>query len=183
MATVTAIMRMGDTEILRLLGTFGDQTPGGPSFSLDGPVDLPSYEKSALPPPPTEGPAPAIFEQLRVRMRPSDAGFRTGAPGGNGEMAGWFALADDEPIDAVGLLLVADAFPPAVFNTELPVAWVPTVELTVHVRGVPVPGPLRCSFRTRFAHDGLLDEEGTIWDSSGALVAQSRQLALMPRPA
>ena len=183
LATATAILRMGDTEILRLLGTFGDQAPGGASFSVEGPVDLPSYEDSALPPAPTEGPAPAIFEKLRVRMRPSDTGFRTGQPANHGEMAGWFTFADEEPIDAIALLLVADAFPPAVFNTELPGAWVPTVELTVHIRGVPTPGPVRCSFRTRFAHDGLLDEEGAIWDSSGALVAQSRQLALMPRPA
>jgi hypothetical protein len=95
---------------------------------------------------------------------------------------GWFAFADAEPIDAIGLLLVADAFPPPIFNTGLPVARVPTVELTVHVRGVPEPGPLRCWFRSRFIHDGLLDEEGEIWDSTGKLVAQSRQLALFPRP-
>ena len=183
LATATAILRMGDTEILRLLGTFGEQSPGGPEFSARPPVDLPSYEDSAVPPSPTEGPLPAIFEKLRVRIRPSDSGFRTGRPSGGGEMAGWFAIADEEPIDAIALLLAADAFPPAVFNTGLPVAWVPTVELTVHIRGVPTPGPLRCEFRTRFAHDGLLDEEGAIWDSSGALVAQSRQLALMPRPA
>jgi acyl-CoA thioesterase len=181
MATATASMRMGDTEILRLIGTFGEQTPGGPRFGVEAPVDLPGYEDSAFPPSPTEGPLPEIFQRLRIRMRPSDAGFRTGRPASHGEMAGWFAFADDEPIDAVALLLVADAFPPAVFNTELPVAWVPTVELTVHIRGVPAPGPLRCWFRTRFAHDGLLDEEGAIWDSSGTLVAQSRQLALMPR--
>ena len=61
--------------------------------------------------------------------------------------------------------------------------WAPTVELTVHIRGVPAPGPLRCSFRSRFVHDGLLDEDGEIWDSTGVLVAQSRQLALIPRPA
>ena len=60
-------------------------------------------------------------------------------------------------------------------------AWVPTVELTVHVRGTPAPGPLRVAFRCRFILDGLLDEEGEIWDSTGALVAQSRQLSLMPR--
>jgi hypothetical protein len=87
------------------------------------------------------------------------------------------------PDYAIGLLLVADAFPPPIFNTTLPAAWVPTVELTVHVRGVPEPGPLRCWFRSRFVHDGLLDEEGEIWDSTGKLVAQSRQLALLPRPA
>ena len=27
----------------------------------------------------------------------------------------------------------------------------------------------------------ILDEEGEIWDSAGTLVAQSRQLSLMPR--
>ncbi len=180
-ATATAILRMGETEILRLLGTFGDQTPGGPSVSFDGPVDLPSYEDSAAPPSPVEGPQPAMFERLRIKIRPGDAGFRSGQPSGQGEMAGWFAFADEEPIDAIALLLASDAFPPAVFNTDLPVAWVPTVELTVHIRAVPAPGPLRCWFRTRFAHDGLLDEEGAIWDSTGTLVAQSRQLALMPR--
>jgi hypothetical protein len=117
-----------------------------------------------------------------VRIRPGDEGFRGGHPTGNPEIRGWFAFADAEPIDAIALLLVADAFPPPIFNTELPVAWVPTVELTVHLRGVPAPGPLRCRFRSRFVHDGLLDEDGEVWDSQGVLVAQSRQLALLPRP-
>ncbi len=183
LATATASLRMGDTEIIRLLGTFGEQTPGGPSYAAEAPIDLPAYEDSAVPPPPSEGPGPAMFERLRVRLRPQDVGFRTGQPSGEARIDGWFALADEEPIDAITLLLAADAFPPAVFNTELPVAWVPTVELTVHVRGVPAPGPLRCSFVSRFIHDGLLDEEGAVWDSTGTLVAQSRQLALAPRSA
>jgi hypothetical protein len=58
---------------------------------------------------------------------------------------------------------------------------VPTIELTVHIRGVPAPGPLRCAFRSRFVGGGLVDEEGEIWDTTGTLVAQSRQLALTPR--
>jgi hypothetical protein len=51
----------------------------------------------------------------------------------------------------------------------------------VHVRGVPAPGPLRCVFRTRFVHGGLLEEDGEVWDARDRLVAQSRQLALTPR--
>ncbi len=123
-----------------------------------------------------------MMAKLASRIYPGDEGFRRGAPTGEARIRGWFAFADHEPIDAIALLLVADAFPPPVFNTGLPVAWAPTVELTVHIRGVPAPGPLRCSFRSRFVHDGLLDEDGEIWDSTGVLVAQSRQLALTPRP-
>ncbi len=181
-ATASASLTMASGQVLALLGTFGDQTPGGPAFTREGPVDLPAYDDCELPPPPADGPGPEIFRRLAVRIRPGDEGFRTGNPSGNAEIRGWFAFADGEPIDAIGLLLVADAFPPPIFNTDLPTAWVPTVELTVHVRGVPEPGPLRCWFRSRFIHDGLLDEEGEIWDSTGKLVAQSRQLALYPRP-
>ena len=182
-ATATASLTMESGEIMRLLGTFGEQVPGGgPVFAGEPPVDLPPYDECAAPPQPTEGPGPTVFRKLAVRLRPDDVGFRTGHTSGRAEIAGWFAFADDEPIDALALLFAADAFPPAVFNTDLPVAWVPTVELTVHIRGVPAPGPVRCAFRTRFVHDGLLDEEGAIWDSRGVLVAQSRQLALAPRP-
>lgn len=182
-ATATASLTMESGQILQLLGTFGEQTPGGPSLTREAPVELPDYDDCEIPPPPAEGPGPEIFRRLAVRIRPGDEGFRTGNPSGNAEIRGWFAYADGEPIDAVGLLLVADSFPPPIFNTTLPVAWVPTVELTVHIRGVPEPGPLRCRFRSRFVHDGLLDEDGEIWDSTGTLVAQSRQLALLPRPA
>ena len=181
-ATAAASLTTERGEIIRLLGTFGEQAPGGPSMTLDSPVELPPYDDCASPPPPTEGPAPSMFSRLAIRLHPDDHGFRTDEPSGRAEMRGWFALADHEPIDAIGLLLAADAFPPAVFNSGLPVAWVPTVELTVHIRGVPQPGPLRCAFRSRFIHDGMLDEEGEVWDSSGTLVAQSRQLALFPRP-
>ncbi len=185
--TATASLAMVDggerREIIRLLGTFGDQNPGGPSYIAEPPVDMPDYDDCELPPSANEGPKPAMMERLASRIFPGDAGFRTGAPTGEARIRGWFAFADHAPIDAIGLLLVADAFPPSVFNTDLPVAWAPTVELTVHIRGVPAPGPLRCSFRSRFVHDGMLDEDGEVWDSTGALVAQSRQLALVPRPA
>ena len=109
--------------------------------------------------------APVLFDRLAVRLRPGDDGFRVGEPTGLAEIAGWFAFSDAQPIDAVALLFVADAFPPPVFNTSLPVAWVPTLELTVHVRGVPSPGPLRCVYRSRFIQGGLLEEDGEMWDS------------------
>ena len=87
-----------------------------------------------------------------------------------------------QPVDAIGLLIAADTFAPVVFNRgEFPVGWSPTLELTVHIRGVPAPGPLRCRFFSRFIENGMFDESGEIWDSEGALVAHSRQLALVQR--
>jgi acyl-CoA thioesterase len=94
---------------------------------------------------------------------------------------GWFRLRDDEPIDPVALILATDAFPPTIFNARLPTSWTPTVELTCHVRGRPAPGWLRCAFTTRFVTGGFLEEDGEVWDATGRLVAQSRQLALVPR--
>ncbi|MFZ2345984.1 MAG: hypothetical protein WAW08_15430 [Candidatus Microthrix parvicella] len=46
----------------------------------------------------------------------------------------------------------------------------------------PAPGWLACVFTTRFVTDGVIEEDGEIWDSEGHLVAQGRQLALVPRP-
>jgi len=51
----------------------------------------------------------------------------------------------------------------------------------VTVKVEPVPGWLRCRFTTRFVSGGFLEEDGEIWDGDGRLVAQSRQLALVPR--
>jgi acyl-CoA thioesterase len=58
--------------------------------------------------------------------------------------------------------------------------WVPTIELTVHLRAKPAPGWLRASFTSRFIFGGYLEEDGELWDERGVLVAQSRQLAQVP---
>ncbi|WP_420452829.1 thioesterase family protein [Ilumatobacter sp.] len=181
LSTVAATLSMGGEATLQLLGTFGEQRPGGPSRTTLEPVELAPFEECVVPPPPTDGLVPELMNRIDLRMRPEDAGFRVGRPTGRPEVSGWFALGDGEEPDEIALLLAADAFAPPVFNTDLPVGWVPTVELTVHVLGVPAPGPLRCSFRSSIIEDGLMEEDGVMWDSAGSLVGTSRQLALMPR--
>jgi acyl-CoA thioesterase len=59
------------------------------------------------------------------------------------------------------------------------VGWVPTIELTVHLRARPAPGWLLGQFSAEDLRDGRVIENGALWDSRGALVAQSRQLALV----
>jgi hypothetical protein len=179
MATVAARLRSDAGVSLALLGTFGDQSEGGPLVTDGAPPPLPPIDECISSGPPVDS---GFMDRVDVRIRPGDAGFREGRPSGIAEMAGWFEFADRHPVDALGMLLVADAFAPVCFNRpEFPVGWAPTLELTVHLRGVPTPGPLRCLFKSRFMQHGLFEEDGEVWDSSGRLVAQSRQLALIPK--
>jgi len=183
-ATASGQLRAGGRPVLQVLATFGDLAAGGPGSgftAVDGsPPVLPPME-ACRPRSAREGFPVPLMDRLDVRLDPVHARFVDGAPTGRAEVAGWFAFADGRPIDTLALLLVADALPPAVFNLDLPSAWVPTVEFTVHVRAVPAPGPVRCLFRTRFVHGGMLEEDGEVWDADGTLVALSRQLALLPR--
>lgn len=97
---------------------------------------------------------------------------------------GWLHLEDDEPIDDVALLMLCDAWPPAVFSiAELPVG-VPTIDLTVHFRHDPplAPAWVLVRFRTTVVADGYLEEDGEVWSSDGRLLAQSRQLAVAVQP-
>jgi hypothetical protein len=94
------------------------------------------------------------------------------------EVTGWTRFSDGRPPDVRSLPLFADAFPPPVFELG-PAGWVPTIELTVHVRARPEPGWLRARFATHVLVDGYLSEDGELWDEAGTLVAQSRQLAML----
>lgn len=191
LATASASLRQGDKELIRVLATCGSPTEEPPLLVDGAPPELPPYDECpaddatsgpAAPPPGLTMPPPGLPERLANRVRPGDDAFRHGRATGRAEIAGWFAFRDERPIDALALLLAADAFAPPLFNLgRVAPNWVPTVELTVHVRGVPAPGPLRCRFWTDYISGGLLSEDGELWDGNGTLVAQSRQLALTPR--
>jgi hypothetical protein len=183
-ATASASMRRDDgTLLLAALATVGEHGAPGTAEVLveDGSPPLLPPPKECVRVPPTETFPPPFMGRVGVLLHPDDTSFMHGRPSGRAVMRGWFELLDDEPITTLALLLAADAFPPAVFNTTLPIAWTPTVELTVQVRGRPAPGPVACVFRSRFVTGGYLEADGEIWDADGDLVALSRQLALVPR--
>lgn len=182
-SVATGVLESGGTALLQVLGTFGDLSSDGEDFQRieAEPPDLPPPE-ACVRQDATRG-APRIYASMDLRLHPEDAGFLRGEPSGLLRTRGWFALPHGEVADVFTLLLAADAFPPTAFNGRLPVAWTPTVELTVHLRGRPAPGWLRACFTTRFVSAGFLEEDGEVWDSTGRLVAQSRQLALLPRAA
>lgn len=180
-ATATATMRSGDTPLIVTVATTTDLAAAeGPSLVDARPPWLPDPD-DCVPMVPGAGGPPSFMGKVELRLHPEDAGFLQGNASGKAQVRGWFRLRDDEPIDPIALLVAVDAFPPTIFNADLPVAWTPTVELTAHVRGIPVPGWLRCAFTSRFVSGGYLEEDGELWDLSGRLIAQSRQLALVPR--
>jgi Thioesterase-like superfamily len=118
----------------------------------------------------------AIMEQVEVRLEPGSSGFVEGAPAGRGELRGWLALPGGESFDPLSLLFAVDAFPPATFDVEF-AGWVPTLELTVYVRALPAPGPVRVLQRAQLVEGRRVDEACFVWDSAGRLVAQATQLA------
>jgi hypothetical protein len=180
-ATATATTSSPTGPLLTVLGTLGDLAKAdGPELVEGAPPDLPPPERCVRLEPTATFPPP-FMGKVDLRLHPEDAAFATGNQSGQPLMRGWFRLPDDEPIDSIALLCAVDAFPPTAFNAHLPVAWTPTIELTAHVRANPAPGWLRCRFSTRFVTAGFLEEDGEVWDVTGRLVAQSRQLALVPR--
>lgn len=175
--TIQALMSDEDRPLLALTGSFAGEAiaPTAIERIEAAPPDMPPVDE-CIRAEPTDTFPPPFVGKVELRLHPDDASGRFGLP----RVRGWFRLLDDEPIDAFGLLVAVDAFPPTVFFAQLPVAWTPTLELTAHVRRRPEPGWLRCLFSTRFISGGYLEEDGEVWDGSGRLVAQSRQLALLP---
>ncbi|MFI9614101.1 thioesterase family protein [Streptomyces sp. NPDC052023] len=168
-----------EVERIRVLASYGDLgTLPDDVRTTARPPAMPPIEQCFGP---EDGPAPvdgssAITERLMLKLDPSTLGWALGAPSGRGEMRAWFGLKDGRDADPLSLLLAVDALPPTAFELGIS-GWVPTVELTVHVRCRPAPGPLRVSITTRNLAGGFLEEDAEVWDSADRLVAQSRQLA------
>lgn len=173
-STLAATLRQGEREAVRVLAAVGDLS------AMQGPTRV-SAESPALP-----GPAecidlaagdwvPEVARRYELRLVPPADAPPLDRPY---EVSGWIRLADGSPPSVLALLAFADAFPPAVLGA-LDVGWVPTVELTVHVRARPAPGWVLGRFATRFLVDGMLEEDGELWGEDGCLLAESRQLALV----
>jgi acyl-CoA thioesterase len=157
--------------------------------------DVSAYDGLTRTEPPIELPPPdeclarrplnfehGFHERFDVRIHPDDSHFNEGTPSGKALMRGWLRPHDGETIDGTVVIQAFDAFPPNVFNvTDIGTGWVPTVELTAHLRARPAGEWLRCRFSTRFIGGGMFEEDGEIWDEAGTFIGQSRQLALLPR--
>ena len=173
---------------------------GGPSLAVQVTTatlgdDAPIWSSPMPPVPPVEEcvranagddlgghPVPDVGLRHRVEtwLDPATAGWAMGQPSGEPVMRGWVRLTDGREPDPLALLLFADVLPPTSWSIGL-MGWAPTVQLQVLVRALPAPGWCFVEAKAGEVAGGWLDEDYRIWDSTGRLVAQSRQLARAPR--
>jgi hypothetical protein len=167
----------GGVKVEALLTSGRYDADAAPFWSQASPPVLPPVEQCPRTPPVrSDGVTIGFLEHVDMRMDPATVGYAGGSPGGHGENRGWLRRDDGTGPSLADLLVFADALPPVTFDLGL-MGWVPTVELTVLVRGLPAPGWVRAVQRARLLQDGWLDEECEVWDSAGRLVVQARQLA------
>ncbi|WP_182526034.1 thioesterase family protein [Nocardioides dongkuii] len=184
LATASAELRQGEDTRITALATYGDlDRDAGDVRTTAVEPHLPPVEecvRNADAPPEIKKIAP-MMDRFDMRFHPDQVGWAVGQPSGNGVISAWFRMADGREPDPVSLLMVVDALPPVTFELGM-MGWAPTLELSVHVRAKPAPGWLKVRHETRNMAGGMFEEDCEVWDSTGRLVAQSRQLALQPRP-
>ena len=179
-STVCGRLTQGDRDRLVVMAAMGDLTGDAvirsPGWADLEPPDLPPPDRCVARTGDAQGVALALRSRVEVRLHPDRA---EPAIGGDAEMSGWIRFVDGRQPDARGLVLFADAFPPSLFGRLGRVGWVPTIELTVHVRRRPAPGWVMGRFRCDDLDGARMVEDGALWDGDGRLVARSRQLGLL----
>jgi acyl-coenzyme A thioesterase PaaI-like protein len=124
---------------------------------------------------------PGLPLRVDTRLDLATAGWLFGRPSAEPRLRAWTRFTDGREPDPLALLTFADALPPTSFARG-DLGWAPTVQLQVLVRALPAPGWCLVEARAGEIAGGWVDEDYRIWDSTGRLVAQSRQLARSPRP-
>lgn len=178
LSTARATLMQEGKARLEVLAAFSDLSV---SAGLDAAITMTPPE---IPPPDdciqrsgeTQGVELPILSRLDTRLHPALA-----QPGqaDRAEISGWIRFADDRQPDSRSLPLFTDTFPPSPLSLLGVIGWVPTIELTVHVRRRPAPGWLQARMRSEDLHQGRMVESGALWDSNGDLVAQCRQIGLV----
>jgi acyl-CoA thioesterase len=118
-------------------------------------------------------PMPGFLDRLEIRPVGS-------ITGGDARNLAWLRLDPPRPLDHLALTALSDGWMPAAFSRLGRPFGAPTVDLTIHFRA-PVASAewVLADYRSRFSAGGVWEEDGELWAPDGALLAQSRQLALI----
>ena len=178
-ATGHVALEQNGKEIIRATATYGDLTPdpAARTLTLDTPPDLPDPRDCPVPDEFADRPdGLGIARSVEYRY-PTRPGWLDGRKDDRPHAEFWMRFADGREPDVHALPAMVDFAPPAVLSIgEFTTV---TVELGVHVRARPAPGWLACRVFTKHVSGGLHEEDMELWDSTGTLVAQCRQLAML----
>ena len=183
-AQVRAVLTQGD-DLVDAVFVLGD-LPGHTVVRYDGtePFHAPDPEDCVrLTPKIPTGVYVGIMDVLDLRLDPATVPFAVTPPaaGTRAELRGWTRFADGREPDALSLLFLADAIPPATLMIGS-TGWVPTLQMSAYVRARPAPGWLGIRMTAGLVDDGTVDETCVLWDSQGHMVRQSTQLARLRFP-
>ncbi len=177
-----AIVQDGRVAVDTILSCGRLDAMGEPRYQEPCPVvlaDLDHCPRVAPGGPPGQG--VTIMDRVELHLDPATTGFSRGEIGTVAEVRGWLRLAEGRAFDPLSLLFVSDALPPATFPIGSS-GWVPTIQLSAYVRGVPADGWLVARQRAKLVAGGLVDEVCELWDAAGRPVVQAAQLAMVRFP-
>jgi acyl-coenzyme A thioesterase PaaI-like protein len=169
-----ALLIQDDKVRLRCVAVLG-ALPGDdtilhtPAPTIPDPLDCPERD------PKSQGLNMTLLESLEIRLH-TDPEVDTPR---RAHIDGWIRFRDGRPNDPLALCLFADSFPPAIISALPGTGWVPTIELTSHVRAAAAPGWIRGEVRTENVRGGTIVENVRLWDETDTLVIEARQLALL----
>ena len=176
LSTLQATMTQGDRPICAAIAAFSVPWESNETWSL--PLSAHAHDETSLG---DDGVRPPVHQNWSGRPI-VDAPFFSGE--GSPRVGQWIRAVKPRELDAVELVAIADALPPAGFPRMTQGAAMPTVDLTVHIRAsLPLVDPpdderVYAECNTHHVADGFADDDCHIWSSDGRLLAQSRQLAI-----
>jgi acyl-CoA thioesterase len=178
MATGEATLLEGGQQVMAVRASFADlsNAQGSPWMMSQAP-NLPRPDRCVALSLDSAMPGATMAHRMEYRWEHLP-GWATGSPGGKANAEFWMRFQDGRPADCLSFPTLVDAAAPVVL--DLGEQDSSTVKLTVHVRAVPRSTWLACRASTRHVMGGYHEEDFEIWDAHGTLVAQSRQLAVLP---
>lgn len=175
LSTLQATMSQGDRLICSSIAAFSVPWESKETWSL--PLSAYASDEGIR----SDGPRPPVHQNWSGAPI-IDAPFFSGE--GSSRVGQWIRAMKPRPLDAIELVAIADAVPPAGFPRMTEPAAMPTVDLTVHIRAsLPLIDPpeddrVYAECTTHHVADGFADDDCNIWAADGRLLAQSRQLAI-----
>lgn len=184
---VDADLMQGGRTLVHSAFTFGHLDDAEPAYRRVEVTDMPAEPPAdalVYEPDSPMGRLVHVAQGSSVAIDPSWARFLAGETG-EPRLRLWIrpraADENDPDIAAYFAMMAGDMSPPVPMNLGR-FGWAPTVQLTTYLRRRPAPGWLRVIATAQEIGERMFDEDQLVLDSTGAVVAQTRQLALIPLP-